>query len=459
METTTRERSARDERSRAAQIQRAPWLLAAILALALIVRVGLYAQEPHPYDNSGLAVEHAELARNIDDHGRWFVVNLRALDVLGPRQRLAHRLVDPAEVTLSQADARPTYQHVVLQPVGAGVVLAGLWKVTGDERYVYLQLLQIAIDGAMVLLVYWIALQLYRRPRTALLAALAYAVFLPVAVIARIPHLDIWAVDFTIVIVALFVRAQTATRPLVWLGATGVATGLGVYFRPGVLLLPLLLALAMVPWSRWRGAWRYGLVPLLVAALLIAPWAVRNAVQFDRFIPTRVGIGQNLWEGLGELPNDFGAKLDDQATARQVALRRPDLRYGTPAYDAYLQHWALTAIRDHPFFFARVVAHRLIDSTVWLRNLQWPYGIVEPLLFILAVAVAVVTRRRFARQHVLLAAVPLATLAPYLVLHVEPRYILPGSFVYLIWAALGADLIWERLMQRRPQNEAALASS
>ena len=81
METTTRERSARDERSRAAQIQRAPWLLAAILALALIVRVGLYAQEPHPYDNSGLAVEHAELARNIDDHGRWFVVNLRALDV------------------------------------------------------------------------------------------------------------------------------------------------------------------------------------------------------------------------------------------------------------------------------------------------------------------------------------------------------------------------------------------
>jgi hypothetical protein len=45
------------------------------------------------------------------------------------------------------------------------------------------------------------------------------------------------------------------------------------------------------------------------------------------------------------------------------------------------------------------------------------------------------------------------------VLHVEPRYILPGSFVYLIWAALGADLIWERLTQRRPQNEAALASS
>jgi hypothetical protein len=191
----------------------------------------------------------------------------------------------------------------------------------------------------------------------------------------------------------------------------------------------------------------------------MVPWTVRNAVQFNRFIPTRVGIGQNLWEGLGELPNDFGAKLDDQATARQVALRRPDLRYGTPAYDAYLQHWALTAIRDHPFFFARVMAHRMFDSTVWLRNLQWPYGIVEPLLFIFAVAVVIVTRRRFLRQHLLLAAVPIATLAPYLVLHVEPRYILPGSFVYLIWAALGADLVWERLALRRRGTVAALASS
>src|SRR5689334_15585656 len=71
METTPRERSARQERTSAAQIRRAPWLLAAIVALALIVRVGLYAQEPRPYDNSGLAAEHGELARNIDDHGRW----------------------------------------------------------------------------------------------------------------------------------------------------------------------------------------------------------------------------------------------------------------------------------------------------------------------------------------------------------------------------------------------------
>ena len=418
--------------------------LLAIVAVAILIRVAALVADPNPSDNAGLALNHGEMARNIVDHDRWFTVNLRAFALVGREQARRGELVDPSEVDFRAVDAHPRYQPMVLQPVGAGAVLAGLWFASGDEDYVYLQLLQIALDALMVVLVFWIALKLYDRPRAALVAAALYALFAPIVILTKIPHLDVWGVYFTIGIVALAVRAWQSERPLAWLVGMGVLTGLGLYFRPGVLLLPVALALAALPWIGWRRAVVAALVPLVAAAALAVPWTIRNYEEFDRFIPTRIGIGQNLWEGLGEIHNDFGALLDDRATARQVAREEPDLVYGTPEYDDYLRDKATDAIADHPGHFAEVVARRAFVTTVGLHNLSLPAGILEPLLFLLAVFVAVLTRRRYARQHLFLAAVPIATVLPYLVLHVEPRYVLPASFVYLLWVALGIDLALER---------------
>ncbi len=418
--------------------------LVAIVAVALLVRLAALGVDPNPSDNAGLALNHGEMARNIVDNGRWFTANLEAFELVGAEQQRRGELVDPADVDFAAVDARPRYQPVVLQPVGAGAVLAGLWFLTGDEDYVYLQLLQIALDALMVVLVFWIAMRLYGRPLTALIAAGMYAIFAPIVVLTKIPHLDVWGVYFTISIVALALRAWQSERRLPWLLATGVVTGLGLYFRPGVLLLPLALALASLPWIGWRRALPAALVPLVAAAALAVPWTIRNYDEFDRFIPTRIGIGQNLWEGLGEIHNDFGALLDDQATARQVAREDPSLVYGTPEYDDHLREKAIDAIGDHPGHFAKVVARRAFVTTVGLHSLSLPVGILEPLLFLVAVAIAVATWRRYSRQHTFLAAVPVATGLPYLVLHVEPRYMLPASFVYLIWVGLGIDLLLAR---------------
>jgi hypothetical protein len=40
-------------------------------------------------------------------------------------------------------------------------------------------------------------------------------------------------------------------------------------------------------------------------------------------------------------------------------------------------------------------------------------------------------------------------MAPYLFLHLEPRYLLAASFAYLIVVALGFDLTVERVASRR----------
>jgi 4-amino-4-deoxy-L-arabinose transferase-like glycosyltransferase len=419
-------------------------ILVVIVGLALVVRLAAIAVEPQPFENAGLAADHGEMARNVVDHGRWFEANRAALAEVADRRAEEHALVDPSDVDFAEADADPHYVPVVLQPVGAAVVLSGLWAVSGDQDYVYLQVLQAVVDALMALVVFWIALRLFERRRAALIAAGLYAVFLPIALLTPIPHLDIWGVHATLAITALALKAWRSPRPLPWLVATGVATGLSLYFRPGVALLPVAFAIAALPWIGWRRAAAATLVPVVAAALLTVPWVVRNLAEFDRFIPTRIGIGQNLWEGLGEVDNDFGAVLDDQVTERQVEDERPELVYGTPEYDDHLREKAVDAIADHPDHFAKVVGRRAVVTTVALRNLPLPLGLVEPLLFLLAVGVAAVTWRHWPREHAFLAAVPVATLLPYLVLHVEPRYMLPASFAYLIWVALGADLLLER---------------
>jgi 4-amino-4-deoxy-L-arabinose transferase-like glycosyltransferase len=451
-------------------------VLAALVLVALLIRLGFFLSSSHPYQNAGLVTEHGEVARNIVDNGKWFVINRNARRT-GQLQQQRHKLIDPEDVDYRKADANPDYQREVLQTPGLALVLAAFWAVTGDEDYVYVQVLQILLDAGMVLLVYWCSLRLFARRRAALIAAAVYAVFLPLAALANIVHLDTWATYFTLGIFSLFLKARDAPQQLRWLVALGVATGAAAYFRPFLVLLPLALALATAIADGWERAWALGTVPLILALAFMAPWTIRNYVEFHKFIPMRIGVGQNLWEGLGELPNDFGAIQDDQKTAEQVSRERPGLRYGSPAYDSYLFKKGRRAVAEHPAFYAKVVARRVAIATLLLRNYNWlgqgdtpityrrdtgggrisfivnrpwdafKFGIAylaEPLLFLIAVITAAVTWRGLWRRHILLLAVPATVILPYVLLHFEPRYALPGSFVYMILLGLGVDrtLAW-----------------
>ena len=187
--------------------------------------------------------------------------------------------------------------------------------------------------------------------------------------------------------------------------------------------------------------------------MLLVPWTVRNADRFHRFIPIRTGIGQNLWEGLGEVHNNFGAVLDDQVTLNQVHAVRPDLVYGSPAYDSYLEHKAVTAIREHPGVMLHAVARRVAITTFGLHTLPGALGILEPTPAVLAALIAVLTRHRFGREGLLLAAVPIATILPYLLLHVEGRLRAPGVVREdsdLGWPGRGSRLTnaWPRRTRR-----------
>src|SRR3954454_11863293 len=130
--------------------------LAGIFVLALVIRFMVLAVEPTPTTFAGLSSADGEVARNIVVHGRWdFVINDTS-----PRPKIRRTnpdaLVDIADFDWTRSDRHPRYEHVISLTPGVAVLLAGLWKVTGDYRYDDLQAIQMIIDAGMVFLIYWI---------------------------------------------------------------------------------------------------------------------------------------------------------------------------------------------------------------------------------------------------------------------------------------------------------------
>jgi 4-amino-4-deoxy-L-arabinose transferase-like glycosyltransferase len=444
-----------------------PWI-GAIMLFGALVRIAFLVQDPYPERLSGLSAPNGEMARNILVHGEWFVINREAYELVQSERAL----IDPADIDYTEADEDPRFTPYSIQLPGPALVLAGLWKVTGDYRYIDLQVLQLLVDTAMIFLLYWVTLRLFRRRRAALVAAAAYAGLLPVAAFMTIPFYDAWAVFIPTAALALFLKADEAARPWPWLALEGLVVGFGLYFRFGLVLVPLILGLASLVRGERRRAITSALLPTVVALLVLAPYTIRNYATFDRFIPANTGFGQVLWQGLGEEKNSFGAVNSDEETAEKIVRpERPDLQYGTPEYDDFLRVKAVDAIREHPGHYVNLLARRFASATFLmhaysadayadlLENYRAKFGpltvvavgtiavtdYLQGAVFVVAVITAFVVRRRFPRQVAVALAVPVGVLVVPLFLGFQWRYVLPGLPGYLVLAGLGVDILVERV--------------
>jgi len=397
-----------------------PWIaLAVLLALAFSLRADSYFANPRPLGGGGLAGEQAEMARNIVEHGKWFVLNPRAFELIKQRQARAHHLVDVSKIDFTRVDQKTRAYPVVDQMPGVAAVLAAFWWPTGSRSYTPIQWLQILLDTAMVLLIYWIAYRLTRRHPAAFLAALLYAVFPRAIEFAKYPVLDTWAMFFTIACVGAFVWARERPESRGRLVLLGVVAGLGIYFRPFVVLLPFTLALVATPGGGWKRRLTWMAVPTAIALVLLSPWTIRNYYEFQRFIPTRTGLGQAVFEGVGQ------GKTDEHSKA-YVQQHRPGARYGSPVYDDFLLGGAARAIADHPGFYARLVWHRAERYLL-------------PCLLVLLVW------RRWRNAALVPVAAVAATVMPYLLIGDDRRFYRPAFFAYFILLAMVIDLAFSYL--------------
>jgi 4-amino-4-deoxy-L-arabinose transferase-like glycosyltransferase len=449
-------------------------ILVAVVAAGLGLRLSYLASDSH---NPLAQSYYGDLAHSIVA-GQGFATNPVAVRAISELSIRRHRLVDPAEVNYASLGGRGEWQPQINEPIGGPLLLAGVWEITGREDYLPMQILQALVDAFCALLIFRISLLLFKRRVAALAAAALYALYLPIAWQTTIAYNDIWAVDFTIAIVAAHLEAVRSAHRWRWLVVCGLLTGTGVYFRPNLLILPALLTLATIPRAGWRRMLAQALVPTAIALILLAPWTIRNYERFHTFVFVRSGFWATMWVGLGELPNNIGASVsNDDVIEAKVRAIRPDLRPETPAWDSFVgTHFLIPELENHPLYYADIVARRIVRSTLliyeggtWMRHgatlparrspaslvsffashpLALLEGVFQPLVFLCAMLSLGLTWRSRRREHILLIALLLSMLMPYIVIHFEPRYVLPAASVYVVWIGLGIDLLAGRRLAR-----------
>ena len=349
-------------------MSRRPLILAAIALAGIGVRLTYTATVGH--DEQVTSVE-GQLAHNIIKDDRWFAFNTRAEDYLAKLVAQRHRLIDPATVDYSYLDAHGQWYPEIGQSVGVSAIIAALWAVTGDERYVQLQVLQGIVDGLAALLVYWIAMRLFARRRPALIAAAIYALFPPLAWQTADAYNDIWAVDFTLVIVAVYLLSLHSGHRWRWLVVCGLCVGMGAYFRPQVLAIVPALSLAMASSVGWREALRQTVVTTTIGVVLIVPWTIRNYHDFHTFVPMRSAFWMTMLNGLNEVPNNYVNHDSEGALAVRIHRIRPELMPETPAWEALLKPIVVETLEHHPLFYLEVLAHRVALATVLMNETAW----------------------------------------------------------------------------------------
>jgi 4-amino-4-deoxy-L-arabinose transferase-like glycosyltransferase len=431
---------------------------------------------------NGLSADTSEgqIAHNILADGRWFERNEAAERQILRLEERRHlpSFLDPASIDYRGLDKSDAWVPEISESVGISAVMAGVWAITGDERYIQVKLLQGIVDGLTSLLVYWIAMQLFKRRRPALIAAALYAAYPPIAWQTASTYNDIWAIDLTVAIVALYLIAMRSGHRWRWWIACGVCAGIGAYFRPAVIVIVPALAVATALSTGWREAFRRAALATVVACVMLVPWTVRNYKDFHAFVPTRSAFWLTAWGGLNEMPNDFGETFTFAAITAKLHHTHPNVIAETPAWDSDIKEYVIRAIEQHPLWYLELLARRTAVATVWPIYMGWlhfPSAVehplatlkgaiaytIEPAVFILAMLGLALTRRRWREQHAILLALVLAVLLPYLAVHVEDRYLLPAVPAYMIWIGLGADRLIERATRRsgRARGERGVRSA
>jgi hypothetical protein len=102
---------------------------------------------------------------------------------------------------------------------------------------------------------------------------------------------------------------------------------------------------------------------------------------------------------------------------------------------------------ESPFLYRKRTGQGLVSYVI-----NRPFNVLEdalqPIVFVLAMLALIFTWRGRRREHVLLIAIVLATLLPYWIIHSETRYVMPASLAYIIWIAVGADVLAARVSAR-----------
>jgi hypothetical protein len=192
-------------------------------------------------------------------------------------------------------------------PWGYAYYLAAFYALFGHHPWLPL-VFQAILNACVPALLYGLVRPLTNQ-RTAVLSALLTGLFSFNTVYVATQSSDAICTVLVLGSLLLFERGKERGRAAAF-AASGLLIGTAVQFRPNLILLPLVLALAFAAAHPISSRLRNGVVYLSVFALMLMPWIVRNYQLTRSFLPTSTHGGVQLWYGTlqaGEYLENRGA--------------------------------------------------------------------------------------------------------------------------------------------------------
>jgi 4-amino-4-deoxy-L-arabinose transferase-like glycosyltransferase len=241
-------------------------------------------------------------------------------------------------------------------PPGYSVFLAGAQSL-GIRSVEGIRLLQALIDSFALLGIYWLLRRLASPRGLALAGSGIYAIVAEWATGSTFLLAEWFVPGLLVWLLVLLVVAKEKTTLWRW-SAIGLLIAFGALIRPDLLLLvfPAIVWLGLT-WKQPKKTKVVGVVVLILSFLLpIGIWGVHNRLQHGEWIFLTTGGGNTLWEGLGDIKNEYGFVLNDSVAIKMAA--KQNLAWHSVAADSYFKALYRKAVIAYPLYVLKVAAWR-----------------------------------------------------------------------------------------------------
>ena len=220
-------------------------------------------------------------------------------------------------ISLAEGDGYPEALEVLggpgpsafrppLYPLALAPVYAAVGTDNASDRWLGARLEQAVIGTAIVALIACIALQLWGR-RPALIAGAIAAVYPPLLQAGTSLLTEPLFVAMVLAAIAAVLRYRLSDPRLRWLAVAGACAGFAALTRGNGLAVVVALAFGawdLLPRMSLRSIARPALL-VACAALVIAPWTIRNAVELDAFVPVTDQAGVAIGGQYNDVAKDY----------------------------------------------------------------------------------------------------------------------------------------------------------
>jgi hypothetical protein len=269
---------------------------------------------------------------------------------------------------VSLADAMRSWQ---LNDRGLTFLFVFMHKIFGQVTYLHIQIIHLFLDALMVLPVMGLVNRIAGL-RGAVVAGVAYALFLPQAQMAVSPDYNSWLGGLLVVmtwIAAQLIETRQISRFVLLILLMIAINVIGNEFRSIVALFAFgaagwlwLVSIGvhrtlLLPVARWQSI--SGLLLVGVTVLLLS--ASTNYYVRGEFSPVRSSFGHAFFTGVGQFKNPIGMRDSDAAPAqwytRETGISDTNSTLD-PAYNTWLNEKAKAFVTKYPVLYGSMVMRR-----------------------------------------------------------------------------------------------------